>query len=153
MLSWEEVGTSFKVVFRHFPGRTEDNYEKPQDCLYADILHAMHSWNKNLHMVFFRWFKYWKEICSMENITKYLWCPIHVCSWLLKLWTLPNVSPMVSKSGFSCYIHWGNTVCYEYIYKGSDSQPASQFIKPHIPTRQKQSLFSSKKFIFALCAF
>jgi hypothetical protein len=32
-----------QVVSRYFPGRTEENYEKPQDHLYADILHAMHS--------------------------------------------------------------------------------------------------------------
>jgi hypothetical protein len=39
MMNWEEVVTS---------GGTEGNYEEPQDCLYADILNAMHSCNKNL---------------------------------------------------------------------------------------------------------
>jgi hypothetical protein len=44
MMSWEEGVTNLiKVVFWHFPGGTEENYEKPQDRLNADILHAMHS--------------------------------------------------------------------------------------------------------------
>jgi hypothetical protein len=43
MLSWEEVVIYFKVVSQHFPGGTEENYEKPKDQLYANILHDMDS--------------------------------------------------------------------------------------------------------------
>jgi hypothetical protein len=42
MMSWEEVVTKFKVVSWHFQGETEENYEKLQGRLYANILHAMH---------------------------------------------------------------------------------------------------------------
>jgi hypothetical protein len=55
------------VVSQHFPGGTEEDYEKPQDGLYADILHVIHSSNRNLH-TFFSWFKYDKEICCMETM-------------------------------------------------------------------------------------
>jgi hypothetical protein len=43
MMSSEEAVTELKAVSLHFPGGTEEDYEKPQDHLYADILYAMQS--------------------------------------------------------------------------------------------------------------
>jgi hypothetical protein len=74
---------------------------------------------------------------------------MHVCSWLLNLWTLPNASPMLNQSWYSCCIsiYWGSTLCYVYTHQGTYSLPANQFV---IPPDSKQSSSFSKKCIFSV---